>query len=84
MTGIVTANAVGRHGLGSLDGALNVGMNALVGVAMLGVGAAYGKPYFTTAGKVALAATAVGVGVGLLTTDAKLVPEVRLTVDFED
>jgi hypothetical protein len=81
VTGILVAHSVSRGEPLSVETALSVGGNVVVGAAMLGVGAAYAKPYFASLGKVTLGATAAGVGAGMLSQGAGLLPDITVTVD---
>ena len=81
-TGIFVADAVAKDGIISRSGGLAVGMNAVMGALMLGIGAAYHKPYFTTMGQVTLGATAVGAAVGLLGYGGSIAPDIKLDVKF--
>ena len=83
-TGVIVADAVSDDGLLSKASALAVGGNVVSGALLLGVGAAYHKPYFTTAGQVTLGATAVGVAMGSLGIGAKIVPDLHVDLHVGD
>jgi hypothetical protein len=83
-TGILVANAVSNDGFLSRNGVLTIGLNAVSGAAMLGIGAAYHKPYFTTMGQVTLGATAVGMALGSVGMAANVMPKIHLDVQFGD
>lgn len=81
-TGIFVADAVAKDGFLSRNAGLAIGLNAVMGAAMLGVGAAYRKPYFTTMGQVTLGATAVGAFVGGLGYGGSITPDIRVDLEF--
>ena len=84
LIGITQANRVNQTGLISPKGLLSVGVGASVGAYMIGVGTCYSKPYFSSMGKTALAATLVGAGLGAVLNKMQLIPEVHIDVRFGD
>jgi hypothetical protein len=82
ITGIFVADSVAKDGFLSKNGGLAIGLNVVSGAAMLGIGAAYHKPYLTTMGQVTLGATLVGAVVGGLGYGGSVMPDIHLDVGF--